>query len=247
MPDDPLASATKGATEGILNFSSEKIAEFVRKFREGELAFIRDRENIDIVKEQRQSAEYQTLQRFVPKGKLPILVQMGLALRYLVARSYVEVPDTNKVNDLRDKILRRYGTAELHIAELVQIGLVTHLLLHLLKLFPNPADVQHRLTSFLDQVDDLVLFVRKEDEKQVDSKSKLVMSRVDNNAVHMMIIFGRKKANDIVHRIIRKIRASPRGYVIETQEEGPQISVFVFAPELKATLTHWSDALSIQK
>src|SRR5213080_3121577 len=116
-----------------------------------------------------------------------------------------------------------------YVAELVKIGIVTQLLTYLVKIFRNPKDVENRLTSFLNQVDDLALFIKKDD--LVESKANLVTLRVDTNSAHMMIIFGSGNAKAVVLRILKKIRVNPRNYLIEIQDEGYQITAFVFSPE----------------
>jgi len=232
---DPLESASKGFVEGILEWSSEKIPEIVRRFRDGELAFVKDRNNIDLVRAQKESAEYKLLSPYVAKGKLSILLQMGLALRQIEN-------DPEKLEDLRQKIYGKFGTTELRIAELVKIGIVTQLLTYLVKIFRNPKDVESRLTSFLNQVDDLALFIKKDD--LVEGKANLVMLRVDANPAHMAIIFGTGNAKPVVLKILRRIKGNPRNFLIEIQEEGNQITAFVFSPETRERLAHWAVPLT---
>src|SRR5947208_211367 len=134
---------------------------------------------------------------FVTKeGKPSIILQMGLALRQIEN-------DPEKLEDLRQKIYGKFGTTELRIAELVKIGIVTQLLTYLVKIFRNPKDVESRLTSFLNQVDDLALFIKKDD--LVEGKANLVMLRVDANPATMAIIFGTGNAKPVVLKILRRI------------------------------------------
>ncbi len=235
-----MASAAKGATEGALDWSENKISGLVKRFLNRELAFVEDKKNIETVKKQREAEEYKLLQQYVPKGYLRILCQMGLALRDMEN-------EQTRMQQLKDKIHEKYRASGLHIAELVQIRVVTQLLARLVTIYENRVDIEKTLTAFLTQIDDLALFVKKSDEKRAERLSDLVMSRVDNNPTHMMIVFGRAFAKTAVLKILKKIKDDDLGYVIELQDEGFQLTAFVFAPELREKLTHWSDPLAIQK
>jgi hypothetical protein len=239
LSGDPLASATRGAVGGGLDWSSEKISELVERFLNRELAFVEDKKNIETVKKQREAEEYKLLQQYIPKGYLRILCQMGLALREMEN-------DQNRMQQLKDTIHGKYRKAGVHIAELVQIRVVTQLLARLVTIYGNHGDIEKTLTSFLMQIDDLALFVSKEDEKRVERLSRLVMDRVDNNPTHMMIVFGRALAKRTVLKILKKIKDDDLDYTIEVQDEGFQLSAFVFGPELKKKITHWSDPLATQ-
>jgi len=235
-----LEKIAKGLTEAVLDFATEKIPELVRKLGEREIAFIQDKKNIEIVKTQRASDEYKTLCQYVPKGPLPLLIQMGLALRQI--EKYKD-----SVKELKDKIIGKYGRSGLHIAELVQIGIATQLLSRQMRIFGNHADIQKRLTSFLEQAEELALFIKKQDIEHVDRMKELVVTRVDNNPTGMVILFGSGYAKLVVLKILKKIKEDEREYPIEVQDEQYQITGFVFAPELREKLTHWSDTLSEQK
>ena len=232
-----MASAAKGAVEGGLNWSSEKISELVKRFLNRELAFVEDKKNIEVVKKQREAEEYKLLQQYVPKGYLRILCQMGLALRGMEN-------DQNRMQELKDNIYRKYRTPGVHIAELVQIKVVTQLLARLVTIYGNRPDIEKTLTAFLTQIDELALFVKKGDEKRAERLADLVMSRVDTNPTHMMIVFGRAFAKTAVLKIVKKIKEDDLGYAYELQDEGYQLTAFIFGPELKEKLTHWSDPLA---
>jgi len=232
-----VASAAKGATEGALEWSENKISELVNKLLNRQLAFVEDKKNIEIVKKQRESEEYRLLQQYVPKGYLRILCQMGLALRDMEN-------DQTRMQLLKDNIFHQYRTAGVHIAELVQIKVVTQLLARLLTIYDNHAEVEKTLTTFLTQIDDLALFVKKGDEKRAERLAELVMSRVDNNPTHMMIVFGRAFAKTAVLKILKKIKEDDLGYTYQLQDEGYQLTAFIFGPELREKLTHWSDPLA---
>jgi hypothetical protein len=141
LSSDPVASAAKGVTEGFLEWTSDKVREFVRRLQNRELAFVQDKRNIDVVRAERVTEEYNLLERYVPKGRLRILSQMGLTLRAIEN-------EKERVTELRDNIRRKYGNPGLHIAELVQIGLVRELLARLVGIFREHADIEKTLNFF---------------------------------------------------------------------------------------------------
>ncbi len=83
MSGDPVEAVAKGATKGALEYTEEKLKDFVFRLQNHELAFIQAKANIRVVRRERQSSEYKLLCQFLPKGWLRIVVQMGLALRDL--------------------------------------------------------------------------------------------------------------------------------------------------------------------
>lgn len=114
---DPIESVSKGAAEGVLEWSAEKLKEFVVKLKNRQMAFIEDRETIDIVKDQRATAEWKFFTQYVVDKELRVLFQMGLTLRKLEAQN-----KQNALEQLKRKILDKYDTNGLHTAQLVQNG-----------------------------------------------------------------------------------------------------------------------------
>ena len=122
------SSPHQGATKGALEWTDQKITDVVKQFKDRKLAFIRDPENIKLVKEERRSSEYSILKAFLQGWEYGIQVQMGLALRQIA-------DDPARVRALTDRIQQRYGTKGLHIAEITEIGITTQLLSHLTELY----------------------------------------------------------------------------------------------------------------
>lgn len=234
---DPLETVSKGAAIAAIEYALEKIPGLVQRFRDRGIAFIENKENIRTVKQERGSSEYALLSQFLPKKHWHrLVIQMGMALRDVER-------DSDRVADLREKILSKYGDLGLHIAELTQIGIVKQVVSRLTTIYSNTAEVERKLGAFLEAAEDMVLFVKKTDKGIPGSKARLVKTRVDTNPSHMMIIFGRGDARSIVYEILKKVAADKRGYVIEKEEVGLQVTAFIFTPEVKARLGHWSDAV----
>ncbi len=237
MGSDPIKSATEGATLAVLEWTEQKVRELVKQFQNRKLAFIRNAENIELVKEERKSTEFSILKQFVPKNYI-ILIQMGLALRQIAT-------DQNRVIPLVDKIRRKYGRKGLHVAQITQVGITNELLTHLAQYYRDPAEVTKRLTYFLDRVEDLVIFVRSSDKPNAIITK--IVNRIEASEAHIMILFGSGYAQNIVDKVLEQLEDEAGEYVIERRREGVQITAFIFTPELRASISHWSDSLDISE
>lgn len=234
MGVDPLASASEGATLAAIEWTEQKVRDLVKQFRNRQLAFIKNADNIDLVKEERLSSEFSILKQFVPKGPFSIQVQMGLALRQIE-------DNQDRTIQLVDRIRETYGYPGLHVAEITQIGITSQLLTHLTKLYSRPEEVTKKLVFFFDHIEDLVVFVKKTDIPS--AIAKMVMTRIESFTAHMMIVFGSGYAQDIVLEILEEMDKDARGYVMDVRREGLQITVFIFTPELKGKISHWSESI----
>jgi hypothetical protein len=70
---DPLESAAKGATEGALGWTEEKVKQLARKFKDRKVAFVQNPETIEVAKEQRNSSEWGLFRNYVDDERLHIL------------------------------------------------------------------------------------------------------------------------------------------------------------------------------
>lgn len=235
MSKDPIESASKGATEGFLDWTEEKVKNAAKQFLNRKLAFIKDSENIELVKGQTGSSEFALLGRFIPKGgAVEIQVEMGLALRQIRGDQY-------RVTDLVKKIMAKYDTKGLHIAELTEIGIITQLLTRLTELYPDPEETSKRLTYFLDHVEELVIFVKAEDFAA--TIAKLIMTRIEAYTAHLMIGLGSGYASEVLHEALSRITKDKRKYFVEVTTQQYQTVAFIYTPELRARVAEWPDFL----
>lgn len=238
MSNDPIESASKGATEAFLDWTEEKVKNAVKQFLNRKLAFIKDADNIELVRSESHSSEYALLGQFIPKGgAIEIQVQMGLALREMRGDDY-------RVTDLVKKLLAKYDVEGLHVAELTEIGIITQLLARLTKLYSNPEEVAKRLSYFLNHVEELVIFVRAEDF--ANSIAKLIMMRIEAYTSHLIIALGSGYAAGVLRKALEKVRSDARGYFVEEASQQAQVVAFIYTPELKARVAEWPDFLARQ-
>lgn len=232
VPDNESDEDSEDARE----LTKENIPLLLKRLDEKSIIFVENKANIRTVQREKASSEYRLLAQFVPKGWRSILVQMGLALREISS-------DPGRVANLRELILQRYGESGLHAAELTEIGVITQLLAHLTKIYSSPPDVQRRLTLFFDQIDDLTLFIRKSDAYGSASVAARIKLRLETNSAHMMIVFGSGSARGVTLRILKLVASDKRNYAVETQDDGKQITAYIFTPEVRAKLAHWSELI----
>ena len=234
VPPDPVESLAKGATSAALDWTEQKVRDLAKQFRNRQLAFIKNADNIELIKEERQSSEFIVLKLFVPKGPWSIQVLMGLTLRQIAG-------DQPRTLALRDRILHKYGAAGLHVAEITQIGITSQLLTQLTKMDSRPDEVKKRLVYFLENIEDLVIFVKRTDVPS--AIAKMVQIRLETFASHMMILIGSGYAMDVVYDVLEEIDKDARGYGMDVRREGVQITAFIFTPELRAKFSHWSELI----
>jgi len=163
---------------------------------------------------------------------------MGLALR--------EIQDSEdrveeRVLELGDRIIKKYGLAGLHVAETTKIGITAQLLTRLADIYNNPADVTKKLAYFFDHIEDVVIFVKKKDDSKVVART--VILRIEQSPYHIMVLFGSGYAKDILVSSLKEIKNDPRGYVIDARQERLQITAFIYTPEIRAKISHWSDSM----
>ena len=231
---DPLESLAKGATKGFFEHWEEKLPRLITRLRNQEIAFVKDQTNFEAVTREGESAEFKLFQQCASKGWPRILFKMGLALREIET-------EKDHVQALKDDIYRKFGKRGVHIAELAQRGIVTQLVVQLSKIVENPADVRIKLNSILENVEEVAVFVSSEDAEHIESLCNRVKNKVDCMEPHLVIIFGSGYASDVILNILKCVEKDPQGYVVQTQTEWPQVIGFVFAPEMKGKLKHWTE------
>jgi hypothetical protein len=229
-----LESLAKGATKGFFEHWEEKLPDWLSRIKNNELRFIEDESTYEVAKKESGNAEYKLFTQFAPKGWARTFFTLGLAMREIET-------EKEKVQSLKDDIYRKHGKAGVHTAELVQRGIITELVGQLAKIFANPADVTKKLVTFLEGIEDLAIFVGSANAKHVERICGLVKTRVDAMSSHMVIVFGSGYARNIVLKILKCIKDDPHGYAIEIKDDWPQLVLFVYSPELKGKLTHWSE------
>ena len=126
---DPLSSIAEGVTKATLNSSIDGLKNWIDKFKNKKLAFIRERETIDMVRAQLKSNELSFYKNYIDDPTIKDYILMGLTLRKLESKS-----DFKRIKNLRNKIYKKYDLKGLHASQLVQNGVLSR---HITNLMEN--------------------------------------------------------------------------------------------------------------
>ncbi|MFH1751632.1 MAG: hypothetical protein ABH821_01690 [archaeon] len=206
-----VEDAAKGATNAVLEYSEGKIKSLVNKFMQGELAFIEDEETIQIVKSQRKKPEWKFYRQYVENPKLRMQIEMGFSLKQLQK-------DSSKLQNLRKKIVKKYTSKGLHVAELAQSGVISRYIAHLLGHTEDEDELREGIEEVLQDIDKYVIFVKSDDEiKDIEEK---ILNKINVLSPKAIIMFScSSRVIDKASKVINKIKKKVSEYIFETQVE----------------------------
>lgn len=207
-----IKDAAEGATKGVLNWTKEQVSELIERLKNKDLGFIGNKETIDIVKEQLKAGEWNISKKFIDDKELRLLFQMGLTLRKLESKGEAE-----QTQDLRDKIVQRFGTRGLHIAQFVQSGICGRYLGAIMSKISSVEDIKSNLNEILQNIDRYVAFIKQEHEPK--RQAERIKTVIDAHNPSTFIIFSKSSANRISKRIIGILKKEIPEYCIEQISE----------------------------
>jgi len=205
---NPLASAAKGATEGLLQFGKEQIKEWVRKFRERSLAFIEDQETIDLAKEQRTTGEWDFFKRYVVDNDSRILFQMGLSLRQLEK-------EKKDIEPLKKKIYKKYNLNGLRVAHFVQNGLLNRYFGIILEKSSTTEKLTFAIKELFKDIDKHAAFIQSNDLEHTEAKANEIIAKIRAGSLQTFVISSSKSAMDICETVQQKVAAQLPNYSSE--------------------------------
>ncbi len=218
---DPLPDPIASAVYGVGKLVAEGVSSFLARVSNRELSGSEDPEVIALVKAERKVPEFELLKKFLPDRNLRVQAQLGLALRRLGARP----EQAAALHSLRNHLQRTFGLTGLHVAELVEVGIVTGYLQLLVTEEETDADVTNRLETLLRDVDTYVLFVVT--STPIDRTLERVRLRLAAGGPGTVAIFAKGVACGKLHRIVKALRRDPEDFIIRTVSSGDQEIVFV--------------------
>jgi len=214
-----VSEIAEGATKGSISWGEKKIKELVIKFRNRKIVFIQDNKTIELVKAQLRSGEWSLCSQYLKNRELKLLVQMGLALRRLD-----EDQDIVALQNLRTRILDKYGKKGLHIAQFVQCKILTTFIGRIAEKAISVNDLSEKLENFLNNLEKNLLFVQKKDDYK--KKVSEVIYRLKANVPEFFILFTSKSAIKIGLNIKRYLEKRLEGYDIDTIQEKNRLLLF---------------------
>lgn len=209
----PYDEIAEGAVKGLLSWTKEQVLSFVNKLKNRDIAFIKNRETIDIVREQIRTAEWQVYKNYLSDKRLRLLVQMGLALRRMEKRS-----DKEMLFNLRDKIVFKYGADGLHIAQFVQNDFLGKYFAKMITEGASTSDLIRYIEEILNNVEKYVAFIGEKENP--DKKVQEIKIRIQANLPQVFILASYGSAVEIVKKIRTTLSNEIQGYSVSVYEEG---------------------------
>jgi len=194
---NPLKDIAEGVSNSIINKVEQKIKNFVKKFNEGDLAFIQERETIDRVRSQLKNNEYKFYKNYIHDNETLRIVSFGLALKKLEE----EKEDIRRIN-LNKKILYKFGKEKLHFAYSVQNKILSKYIIFLIENIETELIFDY-IGSFIKDIEKHALFVKKEqDQKQV---ADTIKTKIIANSPPFFVVSGKGNAKEIVNEAVNSI------------------------------------------
>lgn len=216
--NDPVfTSASEGITKGLLNWTKEQVSEYIFKLKNKDVAFIRDKDDIELIRQQRKTAEWEIYSRFIEDKKLKILVELGLSLRKWES-------DPNKLVSVRTKISSKFTASGLHIAQFIQNDFLNKYLGAILAKVTSKSELTKNIEDILNNVDKYCVFVKEEDN--VENRAKEIIIRIQANAPSTFILSSKKSAITVAKNIQNIVKKSINGYSSEEYQDNTRYICF---------------------
>lgn len=215
--DNPISDIAEGTAKGFLDWSVDKIGSFIKRLKNKELAFIEEPKTIEIVREQYRSGEAKFYEIYIKDKNLLFLVKLGLTLRKLES-------DKERLQNLRDKILKKHDIEGLHIAEFVQNGILNNYVSILLKELTSLEKLTEDIEQILKNIEKYTIFVLGTSNKSEIIKNADI--KVNSHSPKIFIISGFKSAAKIVAESIDKFKIILKDYEFERFSSGEKETLF---------------------
>ena len=216
--DDPIESATQGATKAVLDYSFDRLKQLIKRFGDRNIAFIEDPETIGIAKDLRNKGEFVFFKENVEDKELHILFQMGLTLRELEIKGKV-------LNQLKEKIRDKYGAKGLHIAHFVQNGLFSKYLGNILEKLSR-FELKSEIQELFAHIENKVIFIKQKDD--IKQKVNEIITKINAHSPETFIISSVGSATKICEVIKTKvIQGISSNYTCELNESKDKVIYFL--------------------
>ena len=217
--DDAISDATKGVTEGFLNWSSNVIKDFVSKLRDKRLAFIQDEKTIKLVKEQYNSGELAIYKAYIEDKEMLFLIKMGLTLRRLEKDKEEE-----RKRNLRTKIFNKYEVRGLHIAQFIENGILNRYVGILIDNLTSIEKFKKDIIEILNNIEKHVLFVKTEDKDR--EVIKQILAVVSSHQPMIFIVSGISSAAQTIRDCEKRLKELLTDYELEKMSDGQKENLF---------------------
>lgn len=221
LPKDPIESFAKGAAEGTLKWTKEEISKAINRLANHDLAFIEDIDIINEVKAEKTTEEFKLYANYIQDKELRKIVQLGLTLR-----KYNNGTDASKVSNLRDRIVERFGSDGLHIAEFVSSKRLSKYISSIItSSSPSTTDISKKIEYMLKNIDTFTMFIKSEDSLEI--RFEQIKTILYANRPETFIITGTRTARNITSSLEYKIKREMYGYTTESFDDGIENVIFI--------------------
>ena len=227
MPsNDLLTDASEGAVKGFLNWTKEQVKELAFRLQNRDIVFIKEKEDIEQIKLQRKTAEWEIYKKFIKNRELRILCQLGVSLRRWESNQ-------EKLKYVRNKINAKFGSKGLHIANFIQNDFLNKYLGAILAKVGSSQELTIHIEEILNNVDKYAVFIKEEDD--VERRSTEIITRIQANVPGTFVMSSRKSAMSVAKSIQVNVKKVITGYESEEFQDNNRYICF-FNRELKTEI-----------
>jgi len=200
MSSDPIESLAKGITKGGLEWGTEKIKQLAEYFKTNKLKFLGNSETIKLAKEIRDSGELIFYKTYIKNKELLFNIKLGLILRKIEKNQ-------DRLNDLREKIIRRFQIKGLHIAYFVQNGILNRYVGILLDNLDSSETLNKIIVDTLKNIEKHVVFVNwKYKSREIIQEAMILTAQKPNILIISGVGNTRKEIKDSESQLINILK-----------------------------------------
>lgn len=131
----------------------------------------------------------------------------------LTSRELDKQKKTADLESLRAKILNKYDTNGLHIAQFIQNGFFGKFLGNILERASTPQKLKFEIETLLKNIDKTVVFIKQNDD--VERKTQEIVTKIQANSPNTFIICSSGRASENCEKIKGKVMKRISGYIAE--------------------------------
>ena len=178
-----ISDTVEGATKALLSYGEEKIKQLVESFKSKKLKFIGDEETISSARATQKSGEWIFYKNYIKDKDLLFIIKLGLVLRKVEK-------DTNRLENLKEKIRQTYEMKGLHIAYFVQNGILNRYVGILLDDLDSAEGFDRVISSVLNNIEKHAIFVNWRYSKREVLKDSMTITSAHRSSIFIVSGIG---------------------------------------------------------
>lgn len=178
-----ISDVSEGATKALLNYGEEKIKQLVEFFKSKKLRFIGDRKTIESAKETQKSGEWVFYKTYIKDKELLFIIKLGLVLRRIEK-------DEERLQNLKEKIKKKYEIKGLHIAYFVQNGILNRYVGILLDNLDSAETLNKIISNTLENIEKHIIFINSRYNKRILLKESMTITSAHSPSIFIVSGIG---------------------------------------------------------